>query len=51
MSFFEDLKNLDINDIGRWPMPIQVFFMSLFFVVATAGAFWFFVLQPQMPRL
>lgn len=51
MSFFEDLKNLDINDIGRWPMPIQVFFMSLFFVVATAGAFWFFVWQPQMPRL
>ncbi|MBN8280342.1 MAG: type 4a pilus biogenesis protein PilO [Gammaproteobacteria bacterium] len=51
MSFFEDLKNLDINDIGRWPMPIQVFFMSLFFVIATAGAFWFFVWQPQMPRL
>ena len=51
MSFIEDLKNLDINDIGRWPLPIQAFFMVLFFFIATAGAFWFFVWQNQMPRL
>jgi type IV pilus assembly protein PilO len=51
MSFIEDLKSLDINDIGRWPLPIQAFFMVLFFFIATAGAFWFFVWQNQMPRL
>lgn len=51
MSFIEDLKNLDINDIGRWPLPIQAFFMVLCFFIATAGAFWFFVWQNQMPRL
>lgn len=51
MSFIEDLKNLDINDIGRWPLPIQAFFMGLFFLIATAGAFWFFIWQNQMPRL
>ncbi|MEQ1801036.1 MAG: type 4a pilus biogenesis protein PilO [Gammaproteobacteria bacterium] len=51
MSFIEDLKSLDINDIGRWPLPIQAFFMVLFFFIATVGAFWFFVWQNQMPRL
>jgi type IV pilus assembly protein PilO len=51
MSFIEDLKSLDINDIGRWPLPIQAFFIVLFFFIATAGAFWFFVWQNQMPRL
>lgn len=51
MNFLEDLKNLDINDIGRWPLPIQAFFVVLFFVVVTAGAFWFFVWTDQMPRL
>lgn len=51
MSFIEDLKNLDTNDIGRWPLPMQAFFMALFFVIVTAGAFWFFIWQNQMPRL
>jgi type IV pilus assembly protein PilO len=51
MSFIEDLKNLDINDIGRWPLAIQAFFMGLFFIIATAGAFYVFVWKNQMPRL
>jgi len=51
MSFIEDLKSLDFNDIGRWPLPIQAFFMVLFFFIATAGAFYFFVWDKQMPRL
>ena len=51
MSFIDDLRSLDINDIGRWPLPIQAFFMVLFFFIATAGAFWFFIWQNQMPRL
>jgi len=51
MSFLEDLKSLDINDIGRWPMPIQAFFIMVFLLIASAGGFWFFVWQNQMPRL
>ena len=35
MSFIEDLKSLDFNDIGRWPLPVQAFFMVLFFFIAT----------------
>ena len=32
MNFLEDLSNLDINDIGRWPFPIQAFFIALVFI-------------------
>lgn len=51
MSFLDDLKSLDFNDIGRWPLTIQAFFVVLTFLVVTIGAFWFFVWQNQMPRL
>jgi type IV pilus assembly protein PilO len=51
VNFIEDLKSLDINDIGRWPLAIQAFFMGLFFIIATAGAFYVFVWKNQMPRL
>jgi type IV pilus assembly protein PilO len=51
MSFIDDLKTLDINDIGRWTLPVQAFFMVLVFFLATAGAFYAFVWKNQMPRL
>lgn len=51
MNFLEELRNLDPNDIGRWPLPIQAFFVALFFVIASAGGFYFFVYKNQMPRL
>lgn len=51
MNFLDELRNLDFNDIGRWPLPIQGFFIGLFFVVASAVGYWYFVHSNQMPRL
>jgi len=51
MSFIDDLRNLDLNDIGRWPFLIQAFFVVLLFVVATGAGFYFFVYDTQMPKL
>ncbi len=51
MNFLEELKSLDINDIGRWPLPIQAFFMVVTFVVVTIGAFYLLVWKTQMPLL
>jgi type IV pilus assembly protein PilO len=51
VNFLDDLRNLDINDIGRWPFPIQAFFIVLLFMIAGAGGFWTFVWKNQMPRL
>lgn len=51
MNFLEELQNLDFNDIGRWPVFFHVFFVALFFVVATGAGFYFWVYEQQMPRL
>lgn len=29
MSFFDDLRNLDRNNVGNWPKPIKAFFATL----------------------
>jgi len=51
MNFLEELRNLDFNDIGRWPLLFRALFVGLFFVVVTAGGFYYFVYKVQMPRL
>jgi type IV pilus assembly protein PilO len=51
MNFLEELRNLDFNDIGRWPFVFRGLFVGLFFVVATGAGFYFLVFKEQMPRL
>ena len=33
MSFFDDLRNLDRNNVGNWPKPIKGFFAFLIVAV------------------
>lgn len=51
MNFLDELRNLDFNDIGRWPFLFRALFVGLFFVVATGAGFYFYVYDQQMPRL
>ena len=51
MNFLDELRNLDFNDIGRWPQIFHVLFVALFFVVASGAGFYFLVYKEQMPRL
>ncbi len=51
MNFFQQLRQLDFNDIGRWPFVFHMFFIGLFFSVATALGIYFLVWQSQMPVL
>jgi len=51
MNFLEELQNLDFNNIGRWPFFFRALFVSLFFIVAASGGFYYFVYTAQMPRL
>ena len=51
MNFLDELRNLDFNDIGRWPQLFHVLFVALFFVVASGAGFYFLVYKEQMPRL
>lgn len=51
MSILDDIKSLDPNDPGRWPLPVRVGTVALCFVVLAAFLFYFFVWSDQKPRL
>jgi len=51
MSILDDLKSLDPNDPGRWPLPVRAGFVVICFVVIAAALFYFFVWSDQKPRL
>jgi type IV pilus assembly protein PilO len=51
VNFLQQLRQLDFNDIGRWPFVFHAFFVGLFFLVAAVLGFYLFVWQNQMPLL
>jgi type IV pilus assembly protein PilO len=51
MSIIDDLKSLDPNDPGRWPLPVRAGFVALCFIILSAALFYFFVWSDQKPRL
>jgi type IV pilus assembly protein PilO len=51
MSILDDLKTLDPNDPGRWPLPVRAGCVALCFVVLAAASFWYFVWSEQKPKL
>jgi type IV pilus assembly protein PilO len=51
MSIVDDLRNLDTNDPGRWPLPIRVGAVALVFVAVVAIGVYMLVIQEELPRL
>ena len=44
MNLAEELKSLDVNDIGRWPLPIRAAVITIVFVVVMGlGMYWFII--------
>ncbi len=51
MNVIEELKSLDINDVGRWPLVIRVAVITVIFaMVAGLGIYWF-IIEDRMPAL
>jgi len=50
-KFFEDLRSLDMNDVGRWPLLFRALTIGLIFVIATAGATYYTVIKQKVPIL
>lgn len=42
-DFFEQLRNLDARDVGRWPLLFRALAVLLVFVAATGLLVWYFV--------
>jgi type IV pilus assembly protein PilO len=50
-NFMQLLRNLDPNDVGRWPFAVRAGAIALIFLVAAAFGVWFLAWKPQSPRL
>jgi type IV pilus assembly protein PilO len=51
MSLLDDIKSLDPNDPGRWPLPVRAGTVFLCFVLLAAALFYFLVWSEQKPVL
>jgi type IV pilus assembly protein PilO len=51
MSIVDELRSLDTNDPGRWPLPIRVGAVAVVFAAAVAFGIYMFVYKSEMPRL
>jgi len=48
MSFFDDLRNLDTNNVGGWPKSVKTFFALIIFVIIVAGGWYIWIRgQPE----
>lgn len=43
MNFFEQLRQLDFKDIGRWPFLFRALGVALVLVISTVALVWYFV--------
>jgi type IV pilus assembly protein PilO len=50
-ALFEQLRNLDPNDPGRWPLGVRIGTAVLLFLVAAAGGYYFLVWKNKRPLL
>jgi len=49
MKFLDELKNLDLNDVGRWPFVFRAAAIATVAVIATAAGIFLFVYQEKVP--
>jgi type IV pilus assembly protein PilO len=51
MSIVDDLRSLDTNDPGRWPLPIRIGAVALVLVAVLAFGVYMFVVKDEVPLL
>jgi type IV pilus assembly protein PilO len=50
-EFLDQLRNLDPNDPGRWPLGVRIGTVVVLLLLAAAGSYYFFVWKTQHPKL
>jgi type IV pilus assembly protein PilO len=50
-ELLEQLRGLDPNDPGRWPLGVRLGVVGLLLVFAAVGGYWYFVWKAKRPEL
>jgi type IV pilus assembly protein PilO len=51
MNVVEELKNLDVNDIGRWPFVFRAAVIAIVFVVVSGLGIYWTIVEDKAPQL
>jgi type IV pilus assembly protein PilO len=51
MSIVDELRSLDTNDPGRWPLPFRVAAVAIAFAAVAAAGVYMFVIKNEVPLL
>ena len=51
MNVVEELQSLDVNDVGRWPLPFRLAVIALVFIVVVGAGVYFFIVEDKAPQL
>ncbi|MEK7734331.1 MAG: type 4a pilus biogenesis protein PilO [Pseudomonadota bacterium] len=49
MSFLDDLKNVDINNIGGWPLPLKIAGIGIICLLLLGGG-WYFIIEGELDQ-
>ena len=51
MNLVEELKVLDINDVGRWPLVFRAAVIFIVFLAVVGAGIWFTIIKDKAPQL
>lgn len=51
MNLVEELKSLDINDVGRWPLVFRAAVIAIVFVIVTGAGIYLTIVKDKAPQL
>jgi type IV pilus assembly protein PilO len=51
MNVVEELKSLDVNDVGRWPLLFRAAVIVIVFAVVLGTGIWFTIIKDKAPQL
>jgi len=51
VNVVEELQNLDVNDVGRWPVAFRAAVIAIVFVVVVGLGVYWFILEDKLPQL
>jgi len=51
VNFFDQLRTLDMQDVGRWPLLFRGIAIGMIFVLVAVGATYYFVWRNKIPQL
>ncbi|MEM6513477.1 MAG: type 4a pilus biogenesis protein PilO [Pseudomonadota bacterium] len=51
MNVVDELQNLDVNDVGRWPLVFRIAVIAIVFVAVVGGGVYITIVQDKAPVL